>query len=132
MASHPAGEISEWPKKRNDVYRHTFNGGEATVEDQLEITEVTLGKDKGRKSLGLGTELSLARQVAGEEILEDPAVGSVGHCVCVWVVEGEERFGSSRLSRGRGTGSRRGLRLYGRRGVDVAEHAMVGIRTAKV
>lgn len=63
---------------------HTFEGREATIEDQLEIAEVTLSQGEGRESLSLGLELGLAGQVASEEILKDAAVGSVGHCdVCV-------------------------------------------------
>lgn len=59
---------------------HTFERRETTVEDQLEIAKVTLGEDESRELLRLGLELGLARQIASEEVLEDTAVGSVGHC----------------------------------------------------
>jgi hypothetical protein len=70
----------------------TFNGREATVEDQLKIAKVTLSEDEGGKLLGLGLELGLARQIAGEEVLEDTTVRSVGHCdvMCDQGVSGEE------------------------------------------
>lgn len=40
---------------------------------------MALGKNESGESLGLGKELSLAGKIAGEEVLEDAAVGSIGH-----------------------------------------------------
>jgi hypothetical protein len=65
----------------------TFEGRETTVEDQLEIAELALGEDDGRKGLGLGGELIVAGSIAREQVLEDAAVRWVGHYVvgCKWV-----------------------------------------------
>ncbi len=40
---------------------------------------MALGKNESGQSLGLGKELSLAGKIAGKEVLEDAAVGSIGH-----------------------------------------------------
>lgn len=88
----------------------TFNGREATVEDQLKIAEVTLSEDEGGELLGLGLELGLARQIAGEEVLEDTTVRSVGHCdvMCGRGVSGEEEKGDESFrNRVEDQGSRR-------------------------
>jgi hypothetical protein len=70
--------------------RHTFEGRETTVEDQLQIAKLSLGQSDGRKSLGLGRELIVSGSISGEEILEDTSVGWVGHCVS-WEVVSEGR-----------------------------------------
>ena len=59
--------------------RLTFEGRETTVEDQFEIAEVTLSQDKRRQGLGLCVQFGLAGQIAGEEVLKDAAMRSVGH-----------------------------------------------------
>ena len=41
---------------------------------------MSLAECKGRKLLSLSLELGLARQVTGEEVLEDTTMRSVGHC----------------------------------------------------
>lgn len=59
----------------------TFEGREAAGDEQFEIAQLALGEEQRGERLGLGRELRLARQVACQEVLEDAAVGSVGHCV---------------------------------------------------
>lgn len=57
----------------------TFKRGKAAVENQLEVAKVALRQDDGGQRLGFRGKLGLARKVAGKEVLEDAAVGSVGH-----------------------------------------------------
>lgn len=57
----------------------TFKGRETAIEQELEIAEVPLSEGKRGELLGLGSELGLPRGIAGEEVLEDPAVGSERH-----------------------------------------------------
>lgn len=62
---------------------------------------MALGQHKRRESLGLRQQLGLARQIAGKEVLEDAAVGRVGHCDDGGVVKLErikwcQRHGQSR------------------------------------
>lgn len=59
----------------------TLKRRETTVHDQLEIAQLALSKDDSREGLGLGGELLLAGSIAGEQVLEDTTVGSVGHGV---------------------------------------------------
>ena len=70
-------KLKEGKKK---VSAHTFEGRETTVKDKLKIAKVSLAECKGRKLLSLSLELGLARQVTGEEVLEDTTMRSVGHC----------------------------------------------------
>ena len=49
----------------------TLERGEASVEDQLEITKLTLIEDNGRQLLGLFDELLATRSITSNEILED-------------------------------------------------------------
>jgi len=49
----------------------TLERGEASVEDQLEITKLTLIEDNGRQLLGLFDELLAARSITSNKILED-------------------------------------------------------------
>lgn len=60
--------------------KRTFERGETTGDEQLEITQLALAEEQRGERLGLGGQLGLARQIAREEVLEDAAVGSVGHC----------------------------------------------------
>jgi hypothetical protein len=60
--------------------RHTLERGEAAVKDELEIAQVALGQGEGGELVGLGQELGVTRSVTDEEVLEDAAVGRVGHC----------------------------------------------------
>ena len=57
--------------------RLTFKRGEASVEDQLEIAELSLREDNCRERFGFGLELLPARRVAGDEVLEDAACVSL-------------------------------------------------------
>lgn len=59
----------------------TFERREATIEHQLEIAEVALCEGESREGLGLGCQLRLAGEIAGEEVLEDSAVGCERHIV---------------------------------------------------
>jgi hypothetical protein len=67
-------------KRQKKVAAHTFEGRETTVKDKLKIAKVSLAECEGRKLLSLSLELGLARQVTGEEVLEDTTMRSVGHC----------------------------------------------------
>jgi hypothetical protein len=55
----------------NSLLELTLKRGEASVEDQLEITELTLIEDNGRQLLGLFNELLATRSIASDEVLED-------------------------------------------------------------
>lgn len=57
----------------------TLERRETTVHDQLEIAQLALGEHDGGESLGLGDKLLLAGSIAGEQVLQDTTVGSVGH-----------------------------------------------------
>jgi Fe2+ transport system protein FeoA len=61
------------------LIQEAFEGRETTVKDKLKIAKVSLAECEGRKLLSLGLELGLARQVTGEEVLEDTTMRSVGH-----------------------------------------------------
>lgn len=58
---------------------HTLKRREAAVKDELKIAKVALGQGESRELVGLGKELGLARRVTREEVLEDTAMGRVGH-----------------------------------------------------
>lgn len=60
-------------------FGRTFQRGETTVEQQFEIAKLTLAEEQCWEGLCLGGEFGMARQVAGEQILEDAAVRRVGH-----------------------------------------------------
>lgn len=48
---------------------------------------MALGENESGQVLGLGEKLRLAGKIAGEEVLEDAAVGRIGHgegCGGVW------------------------------------------------
>lgn len=61
------------------IKRRTFKGREAAIEQKLEIAEVPLGEGDGGEAVGLGGKLGPAGLVAGDEVLEDTAVGSERH-----------------------------------------------------
>jgi hypothetical protein len=83
----------------------TLQRRETAIENQLQVAQVTLRQNQRRESLGFLQQLGLARQIARKEVLEDAAVGSVGHdddggvlkgvgwstccrlCVCVFLFE---------------------------------------------
>lgn len=67
------------PLAASETKIHTLKRRETTVKDQLEIAKVTLSKDDSGQLLRLSEKLGLAGQIAGEEVLEDTTVGSVGH-----------------------------------------------------
>ena len=75
-------EIQTGPGYKKNT-KHTLKRRETTVENQLKIAKLTLGEEKGGKSLGLSRELSMAREIASDQVLEDAAVGWVGH---LWYV----------------------------------------------
>lgn len=76
---------------------HTFKRREATVENQLKIAKLTLGEEQGRESLGLSLKLSMARGIASDQVLEDAAVGRVGHLEYVKTVVRYTGSGSSKV-----------------------------------
>jgi hypothetical protein len=55
----------------NSLLELTLKRGEASVEDQLEITKLTLIEDNGRQLLGLFNELLATGSIASDEVLED-------------------------------------------------------------
>ena len=61
--------------------RHTFEGRETAIEDQLEIAELPVGQGDGRKLLGLSRKLGLSREVSRQEILQLAAMRRVCHDV---------------------------------------------------
>lgn len=72
-------------------FQHTLQRRETTAEDQFQIAQLSLGQNDCWESLGLRSELVVAGRIAGEEVLEDTTVRSVGHCerICGMVGEGE-------------------------------------------
>ena len=58
----------------------TFKGGKSSVEDELQVAELPLSEGDGGESFGLPLELVMTGAIAGDEILEDAAMGWVGHC----------------------------------------------------
>jgi hypothetical protein len=52
-------------------FQLTLKRGEASVEDQLEITELTLIENNGGQLLGLFNELLATRGIASDEVLKD-------------------------------------------------------------
>lgn len=68
------------PPNNRERERLTLKRTEATVHDQLEITQLTLSQDDSGELLSLSGEFGLAGGIAGEEVLEDTTVGRVGHC----------------------------------------------------
>ena len=61
--------------------RRTFKRREAAIENQLEIAELAFAEEDGWEGLGLRRELCVTRSVTGEQVLEDAAMRSVGHCI---------------------------------------------------
>jgi len=53
------------------LVHETLERGEATVDDELEIAKLALVQHDGGELLGLGGELSVARSIAGNQILKD-------------------------------------------------------------
>lgn len=53
------------------LIRLTLKRGEASVQDELEITKLTLIEDNGRKLLSLSNEFLATRSITSDEILED-------------------------------------------------------------
>lgn len=58
-------------QRLDSLLQLTLKRGEASIEDQLEITKLTLIEDNGRKLLGLFNELLATRGITSNEILED-------------------------------------------------------------
>lgn len=67
-------------RRTGQEQQRTFKRRETAGDEQFEIAELALREVESRKSLGLGLELSLTGRIPREEVLEDAAVGSVGHC----------------------------------------------------
>lgn len=64
----------------------TLERRETAIENQLQVAKVALRQGQGGEGLSLLEELVVARGIAGKEVLEDAAVGRVGHCedvICV-------------------------------------------------
>ena len=61
--------------------RHTFEGRETTVEDQLKIAELPVGEGDSGELLSLGSQLSLSREVSRQEILQLATMRRIGHYV---------------------------------------------------
>ena len=64
----------------------TFQRGETAIEDQLEIAKLSLAQDDGGKRLGFRSQLALPGGIARNQILEDSAMGRVGHLEEVYVI----------------------------------------------
>lgn len=65
-------------------WKQTFKGRKAAIEEQFEIAKLAFAEGKRREVLGLCGELSLTRGIAGEKVLEDTTMRSVGHIACVF------------------------------------------------
>ena len=68
------GHWRAWPKGKK---KHTFKRGEAAIEDQFKIAQLSLSQDNSRKRLGLHFELDRSGDVSGKEIPEDAAMREV-------------------------------------------------------
>lgn len=68
----------------------TLQRRETTVHDQLKITQLALREHNSGESLSLSDELLLARSIAGNQVLEDTTVRSVGHCRYVCMKENKK------------------------------------------
>jgi hypothetical protein len=77
------------PKYRKQRGSRTFKGRETAIEDQFEVAKLSLGEDNRWESLSLGRELSMARSISCDQVLEDTTVGSVRHCVFVGICDVE-------------------------------------------
>jgi hypothetical protein len=62
------------------LVQETLKRRETSRDDELKIAKLTLGEDDGLEGLGLLEELLVDGLIAGNKILEDSAVRSVGHC----------------------------------------------------
>ena len=51
------GHWRAWPKGKK---KHTFKRGEAAIEDQFKIAQLSLSQDNSRKRLGFSFELGLS------------------------------------------------------------------------
>jgi len=66
------------------LVQEAFERREASGDDELKIAQLTLGEDNGGESGRLLEELRADGEVAGDKVLKETTVGSVGHCVlCV-------------------------------------------------
>lgn len=66
--------------------QETFEWRETSGDDELKIAELTFGEDNGLDGRGLLEELLVDGLIAGNKILEDSAVRSVGHFrLCMYV-----------------------------------------------
>ena len=71
-------------------------GGEASVENELEVAELAVGEaDLGSEAVGLGEELPVNGSVAEVKVLKDSAVRSVGHLAVRAKWGGRKRRGLS-------------------------------------
>lgn len=59
--------------------QRTFKRRETAIEQQLEIAELALAEEQRREGLCFGRKLGMARQIAGDQVLEDAAVRRVRH-----------------------------------------------------
>lgn len=76
--SEPANCKSKEEEKQ--IQSRTFQRTETSIKDQLQIAQLTFCEDNCRQFLSLGLQLIMARGVAGDQVLEDTAVGFVRHC----------------------------------------------------
>lgn len=76
---HLCPDIGDKEKGQETMRAHTFQRREATVHDQLKIAKLPLGESDGRERIGLRGELFVTRSIAGDQVLEDTAVGWIGH-----------------------------------------------------
>jgi hypothetical protein len=67
-------------------FERTFQRRETAIEQQLEIAQLALAEEQSRQGLGLGRKLGMARQVSRDQVLEDAAVGRVGHRAGWWLL----------------------------------------------
>ena len=64
--------------------------GEASVQDKLDIAQLAVVEDDGREGLGLLGQFLSSWSIAGNQVLEDAAVGWVGHVG--WLVVSVEKL----------------------------------------
>lgn len=74
-----SGEAELSAREAIEVSGLTLERRETTIHDQLEITKLTLGQDQSREGLSLLLKLASFGSIASDEILQDAAVGWVGH-----------------------------------------------------
>lgn len=80
LVSH-RGPQERFCPKSVELHEHTFQRTETTIENQLQITKLPLREDNGRQLLSFSLQLVVTGRVTSQQVLEDPSMWFVRHCV---------------------------------------------------